>query len=69
MAKVQTLKGRYEAALEREAAIRKECQERGVQPEQLGEAIAQLEARFDRELASFKESLEETTALLATFEE
>ena len=68
-ASVQTLQGRLDAAEERVASVKKECQDRGVAPEKLVQAIHQLEQRYDTELAAFENDIAEAEAKLAPFEQ
>lgn len=65
--RVQQLQGRLAASEERVEQVKKECQERGIAPEKLPAAIAQLNKRFNTEMADFEAGIAEAEAALAPF--
>jgi len=64
---VQQLQGRLAAAQEDVAEIEAECAERGVPPEKLDQAIAQLNKRYGKAVTQFEAEIEEAESKLAPF--
>lgn len=66
---VQRLQGRLSAAQDEVVAIEKECVERGIPPDKLPAAIAQLERRFESAVLAFEEDIAKVEGKLAPFQE
>lgn len=65
---VQRLQGRLAAAQDDVKAIEKECTERGVAPDKLDGAIAQLERRYEAAITVFESEVTLVEGKLAPFE-
>lgn len=63
----QRLQGRLAAAQEDVAGVEKECNERGVPPDKLDAAIAQLERRYEAALVAFESDIRTVEGKLAPF--
>jgi predicted nuclease with TOPRIM domain len=66
---VQRLQGRLAAAQDDVVSIEKECHERGIQPDKLDAAIAQLERRYEDAVAVFEKDIITVEGKLAPFVE
>jgi len=65
--RVQRLQGRLSAAQEDVVAVEAECVERGVPPDKLDAAIAQLEKRYDKAVTAFEKDITAAEGKLAPF--
>jgi len=68
VSKVERLKGRLEEAETNLAAVEDECRAKKIEPGQLDEAIAKLEARFDKEMTNLQTAMDKAQAALEPFE-
>lgn len=64
---VQQLQGRLAVAQEDVASVEKECLDRGVSPDKLDAAIAQLERRYDTAISAFEADVSHVEKKLEPF--
>ena len=68
VSKVERLKGRLEEAETNLAAVEDECRAKKIEPNQIDEAIAKLEARFEKEMKTLQSAMDSAEAALEPFE-
>jgi len=66
-AEIQRVKGRREAALEAQEALRVKCRARNVEPDQLEATIEALRARYEAMLAAAEREVAEAQERLAPY--
>jgi len=66
-AKAERAKGRLDAARRELGAVADECRKKGIEPEQLPEAIAKLQGKFDALTADMAQRIESAEKAIAPY--
>jgi len=68
VAQVERLKGRLQEAEANKQAVEAECRAKKIEPEQIDEAIAKLEQRFDKEMNTLQKAMDTAESALQPYE-
>lgn len=68
-AEIQRIQGKLDSARESRDQARKECEDRGVDPDKIDEAIEKLETQFETEVGTLEQELAEAESALEPFAE